>query len=178
VQWCQHDRPRVAQQQHALTWQKPSWGWHKCNVDAGFFDGLNRTNGVYVIVQRVLWWLELCVMKWNEGKCSTTKGESIALLEAMREMERLMSCLSWIRRLCLMLFICHVMESPGLVHLFVRSRMFCCQINPNFVVKFVKWQTNMIAHTFARATISRSRRDVIEVLSLYIATLLHNEINF
>jgi ribonuclease HI len=30
--------------------------------------------------------------------------------------------------------------------------------NPNFEVKFIKWQANMVAHTLARAAIAWSRR--------------------
>jgi hypothetical protein len=41
-------------------------------------------------------------------------------------------------------------------------------LNPNFVVKFVKRQAIMVAHTLDRATISRPSRDVIELLPLVL----------
>jgi hypothetical protein len=36
-----------------------------------------------------------------------------------------------------------------------KNILFC---NPNFEVKFIKWQANMVAHTLARAAIAWSRR--------------------
>ncbi|MCI01011.1 polynucleotidyl transferase ribonuclease H fold, partial [Trifolium medium] len=87
VQHCQHDSPSpVQQQQQHLAWQKPPMDWYKCNVDAGFYNELNKTSagwclrdhtGNFVVVDTY----------WNEGKCSITEGESIALLEAMKGME-------------------------------------------------------------------------------------------
>jgi hypothetical protein len=44
--------------------------------------------------------------------------------------------------------------------------------NPNFIVKFIKRQANMVAHIVARATISRFRRCTFETLSIFISTLL------
>jgi ribonuclease HI len=47
--------------------------------------------------------------------------------------------------------------------------------NQNFMVKFVKRQANMVAHTLARAAISWSRRCTFETLPLCITPLLNNE---
>jgi hypothetical protein len=47
--------------------------------------------------------------------------------------------------------------------------------NQNFLVKFVKRQANMVAHTLARATISWYRRCTFETLPLCITPLLNNE---
>jgi ribonuclease HI len=48
-------------------------------------------------------------------------------------------------------------------------------LNSNFVVKFVKRQANMVAHSLARAAVLWSSRYVIESLPLCITTLLNNE---
>jgi ribonuclease HI len=97
---------------------------------------------------------------WIDGCCSIVEGESLVLLEAL-----------------------HAMEQRGLTHVIMEtdsksvvdtiyhfhggSSEFCFIIsqinnfllcNPNFKVKFIKRQTNMVAHTFARATITWSRR--------------------
>ncbi|KAK2448506.1 hypothetical protein QL285_007764 [Trifolium repens] len=50
-------------------------------------------------------------------------------------------------------------------------------LNPNFMVKFIKRQANMVAHKLARAAISWSRRYIVNTLPVCIATLLNNEMN-
>jgi hypothetical protein len=47
--------------------------------------------------------------------------------------------------------------------------------NPNFMVKFIKRQANMVAHTLARAAIFWSRRCTFETLPICITHLLNNE---
>jgi hypothetical protein len=49
VQNCQHDNPSTAIQQQQLNWQKPPWGWHKCNVDAEFYNALNKTDAGWCV---------------------------------------------------------------------------------------------------------------------------------
>jgi hypothetical protein len=49
--------------------------------------------------------------------------------------------------------------------------------NPNFEVKFIKRQANMVAHTLARAAIAWSRRCTFESLPPCISTLLINEMS-
>jgi hypothetical protein len=51
-------------------------------------------------------------------------------------------------------------------------------LNPNFVVKFVKRQANMVTHILARASISWASRNVSELIPLCIATLLNNEMMY
>jgi hypothetical protein len=45
------------------------------------------------------------------------------------------------------------------------------------MVKFIKRQANMVAHTLARVAISWSRRYIVNTLPACIATLLNNEMN-
>jgi hypothetical protein len=47
--------------------------------------------------------------------------------------------------------------------------------NPNFMVKFIKRQANMVAHTLARAVISWTSCYIIDMLPLCITSLLNNE---
>jgi ribonuclease HI len=108
------------------------------------------------------------------------EGDSIALLEALHAMEQQ--------------GITHVIfesDSKSIVvailpiyHVRGGSSEFCFLIsqinsilscNPNFVVKFIKQQANMVAHTLARAVISQSRRCTFESLPFCIPTLLVNE---
>jgi hypothetical protein len=46
---------------------------------------------------------------------------------------------------------------------------------PNFVVKFIKRQANMVAHTLAKAASSWSRCCTFETLPLCITAILNNE---
>jgi hypothetical protein len=47
--------------------------------------------------------------------------------------------------------------------------------NPNFVVKFIKWQTNLVTHTLAKVAVSWASHCICETLPLCISSLLHNE---
>jgi hypothetical protein len=59
--------------------------------------------------------------------------------------------------------------------------LLICHINnlllssPNFTVKFIKRQTNIVAHTLTRAVISWSRRCTFKTLPLCISPFLINE---
>jgi ribonuclease HI len=83
------------------------------------------------------------------------QGEAIALLEALRELQ------------CGLSQVIIETDSKGLVdaiqHIHVGNSEFSsivCQINnilllnPNFLVRFVKRQANIIAHSLAKAAIS------------------------
>jgi hypothetical protein len=50
-------------------------------------------------------------------------------------------------------------------------------LNSNFVVKFIKRQTNMVAHMLARTTISWFRRYIADTIPLCIIILLNNEMS-
>ncbi|GAU44892.1 hypothetical protein TSUD_400550 [Trifolium subterraneum] len=75
------------QQQQPLVWQKPSTGWHKCNIDAGFHKDLNKTSFSWCLRDHLGRFVMAGTM-WKEGNFSVVEGESTALLYAMQEMER------------------------------------------------------------------------------------------
>jgi ribonuclease HI len=93
---------------------------------------------------------------WNEGKCSIIEGESIASFKAMEEMQH--------RGITHVIFQTDSKSVVDAIHkLSVGNSEFSsliCNINnillsnPNFVVKFIKRQANMVAHTLDRAAIS------------------------
>jgi ribonuclease HI len=94
------------------------------------------------------------------------EGESIALLEALKVMHQRgishvifetdsKSVVDAIHHLC-----GGVSEFSFLVGNIINI-LFC---NQNFMVKFMKRQANMVAHTLARTTISWSRRCTFETL--------------
>ncbi|XP_045828732.1 uncharacterized protein LOC123920515 [Trifolium pratense] len=175
VQQLQHGARKNAQQQ-PIRWQKPDQNWYKCNVDAGFHKELNKTS--------LGWCLRddrgrfiMAATAWMEGNCSILEGESLALLEALK-----------------------VLEQRGLTHVIIETdsksvvdaishlrggssefSFISCNIknillcNPNFKVKFIKRQTNMVAHTLARTAVSWSYRCTFETLPHCITPILNNE---
>jgi hypothetical protein len=44
VQRHQHVTTNTEQQQQLVRWEKPLFGWYKCNVDAAFHQALNKTS--------------------------------------------------------------------------------------------------------------------------------------
>ncbi|MCI22057.1 60S ribosomal protein L23, partial [Trifolium medium] len=84
LQQVQQNPHLITQQQQLITWQKPPINWYKCNVDAGFHKDVNKTStgwclrdyrGAFVAAGTT----------WAEGNCAIVEGESIALLEALKE---------------------------------------------------------------------------------------------
>jgi ribonuclease HI len=166
----------VQQQQHEIKLQKPIQGWFKCNVDAGFHKELSKTSTGWCVRDHMGRFIRV-ETTWMDGNCSIIEGESIALLKAL-----------------------HAMEQQGITHVILESDFknvvdaishlrggnsefshLILQINnvlsrnPNFVVKFIKRQANMVAHSLARAAISWSSHCTFETLPLCISTLLINE---
>jgi ribonuclease HI len=114
---------------------------------------------------------------WNEGNCSIVEGEAHALLEALSRVEE--------RGITHVIF---ETDSKSVVDAiqklssgFSEFSAIICNIqnvlsrNPNFVVKFIKRQANMVAHTLARVAGSWASRCICEILPLCISSLLNNE---
>jgi ribonuclease HI len=112
-----------------------------------------------------------------DGSCSIVEGESIALLEALKVMGQ--------RVISQVIFETDSKSVVDAIHHFrggsfgfsiiisnINNTLSC---NSNFMVKFIKRQTNMVAHTLARAVISWSSRCTFETLPIYITRLLNNE---
>jgi ribonuclease HI len=105
------------------------------------------------------------------------EGESIALLEALKVMDQ--------RGYSHVIFesdsksvvdaIHHFRGGNSEFSLLVSSINNFLACNQNFLVKFVRRQANMVAHTLARAAISWSRRCIFDTLPLCITRLLNNE---
>jgi hypothetical protein len=131
------------QQHHEATWQKPPVGWLKCNTDAGFHNGANKTSAGWIL-RNYMGNFVLAGTVWYQGKWSIIEGEAMAILEAMR-----------------------VMEQNGITHVIFESdsknvveaihslrtgisefSSIICNIrnvlafNPNFVVKVIKRQAH------------------------------------
>jgi hypothetical protein len=114
---------------------------------------------------------------WINGNCSIVEGESIALDEALRAMEQRgitnvvfeldsKSDVDAVRYFC---------EGSSEYSYFISHINNILLCNPNFAVKFIKRQANMVAYALARAAISWPRRCTFETVPLFITTLLNNE---
>jgi ribonuclease HI len=178
VQNRQHDTSTVMQQQQVTTWQKPPINWYKCNVDAGFHQELNKTS--------LGWCLRdhrgHCVVAgtaWNEGRCSVLEGEALALLHVVKELELrgLSQVIIETDSKCVVDAIHHFRGGNSEFSSIICHINNVLSLNPNFMVKFIKRQANMVAHTLARVAISWSRRYIVDTLPTCIATLLFNEMN-
>ncbi|MCH82815.1 RNA-directed DNA polymerase (Reverse transcriptase), partial [Trifolium medium] len=155
VQQVQQGSPSIMQQQQISVWRKPPMGWFKCNVDAGFHNDLSRTSDGWCVRDHGGGFV-IAGTNWWEGKYTILEGESMALLEAMKQME--------LRGMNNVIFETDSKSVVDAIHNLRAgtsefSSIICkiqhiMMLNPNFVVKFIKRQANMVAHTLARAAIS------------------------
>jgi ribonuclease HI len=176
VQQVQHDAAGVNQLQQEIVWQKPILGWYKCNVDAGFHREVNKTS--------ISWCLRdhqgrfvMAETTWFDENHSIVEGEALALLEALRAMTN--------RNMQQVIFESDSKNVVDAVHHYRGGYSeFSCLVahinnllasSSNFVVKFIKRQANMVAHTLARAAISYARHCTFETLPRCITPLLFNE---
>jgi ribonuclease HI len=151
-------------------------GWFKCNIDAGFHGDSNKTSAGWILRNYICNFV-MAGTTWNHGKCSIIEGEAMALLEAIKATEHI--------------GITHVifeLDSKNVIDAIHNLRTsnpefssFICNIrnalslNSNFVVKFIKRQTNMVAHTLARVATVWASRYVFDVLPLCITSQVNNE---
>jgi ribonuclease HI len=114
---------------------------------------------------------------WLDGNYSIIEGEALALLEAMKAMEQ--------RRITNMIFETDSKSVVDAIQYFhggnsefsllvshINNLLSSCR---NFMVKFIKQQANMAAHSLSRAAISWYSRCIFETLPIYISSLLFNE---
>jgi ribonuclease HI len=176
VQLIHQGSTSSSQQQHIITWEKPLAGWYKCNVDAAFHKEINKTSTGWVLRDHFGRFIAAATT-WIDGSCSIVEGESIALLEALKVMDQ--------RGYSHVIFesdsksvvdaIHHFRGGNSEFSLLVSNIINFLACNQNFLVKFVRRQANMAAHTLARAAISWSRRCSFETLPLCITRLLNNK---
>jgi hypothetical protein len=176
VQQVQRVVAGANQVQHALEWQKPVHGWYKCNLDAGFHRDINKTSTSWCLRDH-LGRFVMAETTWFEGNCSIVEGEAIAMLEALKAMR--------LRDMQHVIFESDSKNVVDAIHhhrrgytefsLIIAHIIHLLYSNSNFVVKFIKRQANMVAHTLARAAISWSSRRTFETLPICITPLLLNE---
>jgi hypothetical protein len=106
------------------------------------------------------------------------EGESIALFEALKVLEQrgITDVICETDSKNVVDAIHHVRGGSSEFSYIMRHINNILSCNPNFKVKFIKRQANMVAHSLARAAISWGSRCTFETLPLCITTLLNNEI--
>jgi ribonuclease HI len=178
-QWCSvqhHLQSSSQQQQHLSTWQKPPMSWYKCNVDAGFHKERNKVTAGWCVRNHDGNFITAGTL-WQEGRYSVIEGEAFALFEALKAMQQ--------QGLSQVIFETDSKSVVDAIHNIhggaSEFSSIICSINrillsnPNFVVKFIKRQANMVAHTLAKAASSWARCCTFETLPLCITAYLNNE---
>jgi hypothetical protein len=102
-----------------------------------------------------LGWFVLAGITWLKGNCSILEGESIALFEVIKVMEqRGISNFSFETNSKSMVDAIHHFRNGSSEFSFhiwhINNILFC---NPNFKVKFIKRQANMVAYSLVRMAI-------------------------
>jgi ribonuclease HI len=171
VQNVQQTSTVAVQQQQQLSWQQPPLNWYKCNVDAGFHQEVNKTSAGWCVRDH----RGHCIMAgttWREGHCSILEGEAMALLHALKEMEQigLSQVIFETDSKSVVDAIQHYRGGNSEFSSIIGHIHNVLLLNPNFMVKFIKRQANMVAHTLARVAISWSRRYIVNTLPACIAT--------
>jgi ribonuclease HI len=114
-----------------------------------------------------------------QTQLNTLEGEAIAIKEAMSElMQRGLSCVIFESDSKIVVDAIssrHVGISEFSV--LISDIKSLLEANPNFEVKFVKRQANMVAHSLARAAYSMTSRSVFESIPRCIINYLMNEMN-
>jgi ribonuclease HI len=114
---------------------------------------------------------------WLEGSCSVIEGEAIALLDALHQLEQrgVSHVIVETDSKSLVDAIQHLRDGDSEFSRIVRNINTVLLANPNFLVRFVKRQANLVAHNLARAASSWPRRCYFESVPLCITTILSNE---
>jgi ribonuclease HI len=176
VQQVQSGQHAPVQQQHPLRWQKPPYGWYKCNIDAAFHSEQQRTSTGWILRDHHGTFIRAGTT-WVEGTCSVIEGEAMALLAALRELQQqgLQQVIIESDSQSLVNVIPHIHVANSDLSALVCEIKNVMLLQPNLMVRFVKRQANIVAHSLARAACSWPRRCIFDSLPICIATSLHND---
>ncbi|XP_058784658.1 uncharacterized protein LOC131659490 [Vicia villosa] len=161
-----------------LRWVPPVEGSFKCNVDAGYNNSRGTTNRDWCMRDHMGSFM-FAGAAWDFSHYPILEAEALALKEAIQsaidmEMQNV-------------IFECDSLRMVQAIHgKFQGVSEFSCIISsihrllfnfPNFKVKFVKRQANMVAHSIAKAANSWTRRSLFHMIPLCIEQLLFNDMN-
>ncbi|GAU19620.1 hypothetical protein TSUD_383140, partial [Trifolium subterraneum] len=159
-----------------VRWEKPALDWVKCNVDVAFVSGSGRTS------------MGLCfrdssghfmagMTQWQQTVISSVEGEACALLLTMEEARhRGLDRVQFESDSKVLIEAIHMKRSGNSEFLsIVHDILNLMSSFINFEVKFVRRQTNLIAHTLARVANSWASFHRFENIPFCIERLVFNE---
>jgi hypothetical protein len=111
-----------------------------------------------------------------QARLSTLEGEAMAIKEAIEEMVQKGFSHARVTQ-TLVDAICSSHLGISDFSMLISNIKALLVLHPNFEVKFVRRQTNMAAHSLARAAYSISRRRIFESVPYCIHNILINEMN-
>ncbi|XP_058741921.1 uncharacterized protein LOC131614338 [Vicia villosa] len=177
-EWFTAQNPRDMQGDigNLVNWSPPPLGLLKCNVDAAFNQRLGTTNRGWCI-RNDQGNFVAAGTAWDECTFSVLEAEALALKEAIQ----VVSTLHHVP-------VIFESDSQQVVNaigsnlggnsefsLVINSIKLLLLDIPNFEVKFSKRQTNMVAHTLAKAANSWTRRYMFDDIPPCITLYLINE---
>ncbi|XP_058726975.1 uncharacterized protein LOC131598381 [Vicia villosa] len=162
--------------QHRHIWEPPPPGWLKCNVDTGFNKSCSTSNRGWCI-RDTSDNFHTTGTTWEVGEVSVLEGEALALKDAIH-----IAIYTRINRIIFesdSLRVVQVLRNKiiGNSEFFTTLRVIqstLCNF-PNFEVKFIKLQANMVAHSLAKAANSWARRSITHDIPSCIDLLIYNE---
>ncbi|GAU26046.1 hypothetical protein TSUD_225070 [Trifolium subterraneum] len=159
-----------------VRWAKPALGWVKCNVDVAFVSGSGRTS-VRLCFRYSSDQFMAGMTQWQQIVISSVEKEAWTLLLAMEEARhRGMNRVQFESDSKVLIEAIHMKRRGNSEFLsIVHDILSFMSSFLNFEVKFVRRQTNSVAHTLARATNSWASFHRFENIPLCIEQLLVNE---
>jgi ribonuclease HI len=167
------------QVQQQLQWTPPRQGWLKCNVDAGFHNNGRITSGGWCLRNERGQFVR-AGSYWNNIAHTIPEAEALVLLEAMK----VAGTMNWQHITFesdsqLVVRAIHAANYNGasIFSIIISNIKNLLLLNPNFEVKFVKRQVNLVAHQLARAAKFWTRRCDFYSIPPCIENLLINDMS-
>jgi ribonuclease HI len=157
-------------------WEQPPHGYLKCNVDASFYNLAGSTGWGWVLRDSRSCF-KLAGSNIVPTSLSVLEGEAMALVEAMEEMiQRGLSFVTFESDSKLVVdAISSRQTGVSVFSLLISHIQSLLRMNNYFEVKYVRRQTNNVAHYLARAAFSMSSRRIYDSIPRCIETYLNNE---
>ncbi|XP_058776331.1 uncharacterized protein LOC131650640 [Vicia villosa] len=183
VNWQDWFTTQIAQERSnsnhlPVVWSPPADNWVKCNVDADFNKSYRSTNRGWFFRDNLGRFITAGIA-WDIGSMSTIEAEALALKEVVQHAISLN-----------LNFVIFESDSQVVIqdihsnvsglsefNLILLSIKCLLALIPNFEVKFIKRQANMVADTLVKAVNSWSRRSFVNVIPPCIDFPLINDMS-
>ncbi|XP_058758355.1 uncharacterized protein LOC131631582 [Vicia villosa] len=164
--------------QNGISWNPPSEGWLKCNVDAGFNKEWGATNRGWCVRDKSGNFI-VAGVAWDIDTLSILEAEASAIKEAIEgaiamHLENVIFE-SDAQQVVQAIHSKHMDDSEfSLIIMSIRNLL---HVFSNFEVNFIKRQANSVAHSLAKAVNSWTRRSVINSIPPCIQPIILNEMH-